>query len=292
MLLFHQTGYEALADALCGAVIIPGDWRLGRYRNAELYALVDTPVAGMPCAVLGSIGPPDEGLLSVSLLADTLHRLGARPVTAVLPYLAYTRQERDEPGHSRGTAWAGALLAASKVDRVVTVDIHSRQAAQRYPMPVENISPAPLFAEALHDLHWPDAVLVAPDEGALPRAEAVRDATGHAYPLLYAEKSRRPDGVHVALHGTPTPRAVVLDDMLDTGDTLVACCAALRAAGVREMVVMVTHGLFTGEGWRRLAELGVTRLYCTDTRPLRPEIAAQAQVLSTAPLLRTALHAG
>jgi ribose-phosphate pyrophosphokinase len=290
MLLFSQPEYDELAQALHGAVLLPGAWQLRRYPNAELYVTLETPVVGMPCAVLGSIGPPDEGLLGVSLLADTLHRLGARPLTAVLPYLAYARQEHDEPAHSRGTAWAGTLLEASGISRVVTVDIHSRQAAQRYPMPVESLSPAPIFAEALHVLGWRDAVLVAPDEGALHRAEAVRDATKHAYPLAHAEKTRRGDGVYVRLHGPVAPRAVVIDDMLDTGDTLVACCTALRAAGVREIVIMVTHGLFTGEGWRRLTEeLGVTRIYCTDTRPLRPEAAAQAEVLSIAGLLREAV---
>jgi len=102
------------------------------------------------------------------------------------------------------------------------------------------------------------------------------------------------DGVHLGVLSIPPrearrflgPQAVIVDDILDTGGTLISACETLRRAGVQEIIVMVTHGLFTGSLWERLWSLGVGRIYCTDTAPLPPRLAStRIAVLSVAPLL-------
>ncbi len=125
-------------------------------------------------------------------------------------------------------------------------------------------------------------------EGALDRCEAVRRAAAMEEPLAYFEKTRTTEGVrHSVLRGETGPQAVIVDDILDTGGTLVSSCEGLQRAGVAEIIVMVTHGLFTGSLWQRLWSLGVTRIYCTDTVPLPPGVASTGvAVLSVAPLLR------
>lgn len=227
---------------------------------------VGSPVANRACAVLGSLAPPDEQILSVLLLAHTLKREGARRVVAVLPYLGYARQDRADAGQSLGGAWAGDLLRAAGVDQVLTLDVHSRRAAACFPMPLQSLSPAPLFAEALVEHGLTDVSIVAPDEGAVERCEAVRRAAGIHAPLAYLRKRRHADGVtHSALVGAVAPRVAIVDDILDTGGTLISACAELRRAGAREITVLVTHGLFTGRRWRELPALGVRRIFTTDS---------------------------
>ena len=101
---------------------------IGRFPNGELHAHIDGPVADRACLVVGSISPPDTHLVELTLLAHSLRRAGAGSITAVLPYLAYARQDRADVGEGLGLAWAGDLLRASGVDRVVSVDVHYRHA--------------------------------------------------------------------------------------------------------------------------------------------------------------------
>ncbi len=288
MLLYALTQHERLAasfGALAG--LEPARWSASRFSNGELHVTLGTAPVGASCLVLGSVAPPDADALTTLLLAHTLHKEGGRRVIALLPYLGYARHDRAEPGKSRATAWMGALLHASAVDEVVSVDVHSRRAAELFPIPLRSLSPAALFAEALRTAGLDDPTVVAPDEGAIERAEALRQAAGISRPIAHLVKTRRSAGVvESRLHGAVSRQAVLADDILDTGGTLVAACEALRGAGVEAAIVTATHGLFTGHGWERLWALGVTRIYCTDTTPL--PLAAptdRVAVLSVAPLL-------
>ena len=270
-----------------------GRCRVRRFPDGELWLEVDGPVAGAACAVLGSLAPPDEQTLSVLLLADTLKRAGARRVVALLPYLGYARQDAAPVGRSLGAAWAGAMLQAAGVDEVVTVDIHSAAARACLPVPVTSLSPARLFAEELRRGSIEGLAVVAPDEGARERCEAVAAAAGIAAPVAHLRKERTPAGVvHRALVGEVGRRAVLVDDILDTGGTLLSACAELRRAGVREISIMVTHGTLSGERWRELPQAGARRIQGTDTVPdVRERSGGAVEVLSVAPLLMEALSA-
>jgi ribose-phosphate pyrophosphokinase len=285
MIVFSLARHQQLADALVAAGgVSPGQWTIERFANQELHVTVQTPVAGRDVVVLGAVDPPDVDLLATSLLAHTLTKEGASSVSAWLPYLGYARQDRSEAHRSVAAAWIGTLLRASGIGEVVTIDVHSNRVHDLFPVPVRSLSPATLFAGALRDAP-PGTTVVAPDDGAIARAEAVRRAAGIARPLAHFSKTRTADGIrHIALHGDVGAHAVVVDDILDTAATLVSACERLRDAGATELVVCVTHGLFTGSAWRRLPALGVRRLYCTDSVP-PPVPLPGVTILSVAALL-------
>jgi ribose-phosphate pyrophosphokinase len=226
------------------------------------------------------------------LLAQTLKKEGADKITAVLPYLAYSRQDKDKSGESLGTAWVGALLKSSGIDQVLTVDVHSERDKQLFPIPLISLSTAPLFADALVKHRLTNATIVAPDNGAISRCEAVKRAAGMPIgETPYFEKKRTAKGIiHRGPVGKVGAKAVVVDDMIDTGGTLVSACEQLRAADVEEIYILVSHGLFTESSWTKLWSLGVRRIFCTDTVPLRSGIeAANITVLSVVPLIRERL---
>jgi len=289
MILFALPALEHLAKALESLPHVQrGHFSIERFANRELHAAIDTPPAGATCLVLGSVAPPDEQLLSALLLSHTLRKEGARRVIALLPYLGYARGDRSEPGKSLTTAWVGQLLQASGVAEVVTVDLHSPLAHQLFPIPVRSLSPAEIFADALTSLQLTDATIVAPDEGALERCEAVRTAAGIRRPLAHFTKKRTQEGViHSTLHGTASSHVVLVDDILDTGGTLLSACEALQRLSVEEIIIMATHGLFTGSRWERLWSLGVTRIYCADSVPPPQTLSMSSRIVvpSVAPLL-------
>lgn len=252
---------------------------------------VPTLVSGQNCMILGSVAPPDEQLLSVMLLAHTLKKEGARRVTGLIPYLAYSRQDKNKAGESLATAWVGALLGTSGIDEILTVDVHSRRDSDLFPIPLTSLSTADLFADAIRQHGLTDAAIVAPDNGAIERCQRVMDAAGLGGEVVCCEKTRTREGVsHTAVIGDVGLRAIVVDDVLDTGGTLVSACEQLRQRGVTDIIIMVTHGLFTGSCWNRLWALGVKTIFCTDTIALGKECESQAIIrLSVVPLLRAKL---
>jgi ribose-phosphate pyrophosphokinase len=294
MILFRFPNYDPIARRLS---TIPGltlgQFAIARYGNQEWHALLRTRVSGEHCLILGSIAPPDEQLLSFLLLGHTLRKEGAHKLTALLPYFAYSRQDKDKPGESLGTAWIGLLLRSSGFDEVYTVDVHSERDKALCPVPIVSLSAAGIVAEAIHTYGLGDATIVAPDNGAIARCEAVkRAAKMPATRTPFFEKKRTESGIiHQGPFGEVGARAVIIDDMLDTGATLVSACQKLAEVNVQEIYVLVTHGLFTGTAWKQLWSLRVRRIFCTDTVPLSADIDATTNitVLSVAPLLQDRL---
>ena len=293
MILFSFPAYENISRQLRTLASVQGGrFTVSRYANQELHAKIEESVTDEHCLVLGTIAPPDECLLSVLLLAETLEKEGAHKITALLPYLAYSRQDKEKPGESLGTAWVGALLKSSGIDDVVTVDVHSERDKQLFPIPLTTVSTNSLFADTLRKHELLDATIVAPDNGAIGRCEAVKRAAGMPVgETPYFEKKRTDQGItHYGPIGRVGKKVVIVDDMIDTGGTLVSACEKLRAVGVAEIYILVTHGLFTGPSWPQLWSLGVRRIFCTDTVPLRSGIeATNISVISAIPLIRECL---
>lgn len=288
MILFHFAEFDELASYLIHKGRVSGHFSVERYKNDELHIIIKDQVVGRRCGVLGSIAPPDRQLLSFTLLAHTLKENGATRVEAILPYLAYTREDKNKGGESTTTAWAGALMKASGIDSIVTVDLHSEKDKSLFPLSLVSLSPAGLFAAAIHEIGWESATIVAPDNGAFARCADVKSAMGVAARRIASfEKRRDKDGVVLGeLRGEVGPQAVLVDDILDRGETLVSACQELVKANVQEICIFVAHGLFTGTRWKQLVSLNVKRLLCTDTVPLPANLPrGTATVLSVASLL-------
>jgi ribose-phosphate pyrophosphokinase len=294
MILFASPEFERTAAVLTERApnLRRGAVRVERFSNGELVVRLQTPVSGESCAILASISPPDENLVSTLLIAHTLQKEGAGEIVAVLPYLAYSRQDKDKPGESLAIRWIGALMRASGINRVATLDIHSPRDAQLFAMPLISVSPATVFAEVLSQYQLRGATVVAPDEGAIPRCEALIEAAGLLPAAIpYFEKHRGEGGIHhTRFVGQAGADVVLVDDILDTGATLISACQRLSSDGVRNIQIMITHGLFTGREWTGLWDLGVSRIFVTDTVPLGTQLRdARIVTVPACPLLSQVL---
>jgi ribose-phosphate pyrophosphokinase len=289
VILFAYPDYEYLVRSLGALHTVRGKFEIARFENGEIFVTLGLPVRMAHCVILGSIAPPDEQLLSSTLLGHTLNKEGAYKITALLPYLAYSRQDKNEPGRSVATAWLGLLFRASRIDEIVTIDIHSEAARQLFPQPLVSLFPTEIFADALNKHQLMDATLVAPDKGAIWRCRMVNQAAGKPHvDIPYFEKQRVD---HIATYAGPfgkiNSRVVMIDDMLDTGRSLVLACEKLVEAGTQQIYIMATHGLFTGVEWTRLWSLRVERIFCTDTIPPKKYILEEPRItrLSIAQLI-------
>jgi len=239
---------------------------LPRFSNGELHYLLERDVKGRSCLLIGSIAPPEEQLFSFLIVAHTLKKEGAKKVTAFLPYLSYSRHDKKEKRHSHIAPLIGKLFQTAGIDKLFTLDLHSPAVKKLFPFPLISLSTAPLFVRLLKKYKKPFSI-VAPDEGAKERCQTV--AKMLKVPTAWIHKTRTSKGiVHKELLGTVTENAVIIDDILDTGETLLSCAQVLRERGVKEILIMVTHGLFTKTKWKALWKLGVKKIYCTDTVPI------------------------
>ena len=290
MILFHFPQFKKLATKLQPQFeSTRGRFEIHRYPKKELYAYTKTKVGGKNCVLLGTIAPPDENLLTFSLVAHTLKKEGAASVTALLPYLAYSRHDKIEAGKSLGTHWVGELLSGSGVDEVVTIDVHSSHVVDLFPMPLKSISSNQLFTKEILNLNLKDVTMVAPDEGAKGRCQEIARQL-RITNTAYFKKVRTDKGVvKSTLFGQPTQKAVIIDDILDTGETLLFSCRRLQKKGVKEIYIFITHGLFTGVKWKKLWNLGVKRIYTTDTTPTLVKYFNKIIYLPVAGLLKDSL---
>ena len=266
MLLFSLEQFNYLARPLWrSAKFKRGFFKTRRFTNHELFLTIKNKVAGQKCYIFGAFAPPDENLLNLLLLGHTLKKESARKVTALVPYLGYGRQDKNEKNKSWGLAWMGNLLAVSGIDKIITVDIHNPQSAHLLKKPIVSLKSNGLFAAALNQDKIKFDSILAPDEGARERCQWLKQALKTTAPLAFCKKTRGPGGVSVSgiVGQWRGSRVLIHDDILDTGGTLIAACQAARNAGAKEIVIAVTHGLFTGAKWLQLWRLGVKKIYTT-----------------------------
>ena len=290
MILFTFPSYEYIGSALRKSPDHKkGAFAANRYPNGELHITIGTDVRGQECVILGTIAPPDENFTPFLLLADTLKQQGARRVTALLPYLAYARHDKIVNKESLATAWVGGLLERSRIDAITTFSLHSDEDREYIPLPINSLSLSETFAQIIIGRSLTGATLVAPDEGAIDRCEAVKRVAEMETSSISFKKRHTKAGVTLSQpSGSVTTDAVIVDDMIDTGQTLIACCKKLKALGVKRITIMVTHGLFTGTAWTQLWNMGVERIYCTDSIPptLIPKD-PRITIIPIAPLLQS-----
>ncbi len=280
----------AVADAL-GVSPVPGE--VDRFPDGELRPVIGH-VRGDDVYVIQPTGPPvGDNLVELLFLLDACRRGGAARVTAVVPYFGYARQDRrDRAGEPVGARVVADAVTATGADRLVVVDPHTTALEAACGIPVEMLSAVPLLAVALLALAVPgDAVLVAPDLGAVKLAE--RYAATVRRPVAVVRKTRVTGTTVYAqelvgdVEGRPT---VIVDDMISTGGTIEAAArAVLTRGGAPAIAVAATHGLLVGDALDRLARLPIRRLLVTDTlaRPALPRPPLQCE--SVAALLATAI---
>lgn len=260
-----------------------------RFPDGELHVEVRETVRGQRVYVMQPTSPPvEEHLFEMLLLADACRRAGAARLTAVVPYLGYARQDRRAVGREPIAARVAAnVISAGGFDGVIMMDLHTRAAEGFFSVPAEHLSSVPLLAEALKPWATEQAVLVAPDLGAVKLAE--RYSRILKLPIATIHKTRL-SGREVQVQqlvGEVRGRApLIVDDLLSTGGTVAAAVRALLAAGCTpDVTVVVTHGLFAHPAEDVLRELPIARVVTTDSIAPRADLALPIHIVTIAPLL-------
>jgi ribose-phosphate pyrophosphokinase len=281
-----------IADELGVAL---GEVELATFENGEAYCRYGESIRGADVFIVQSCAPPvNDHLMELLLMIEAARLASAHRVTAVMPWFPYARQDRKaaprEPISGRLVA---DLLQAAGADRVVTLDLHAGQIQGFFSVPVDHATALPLFARHLlsRGLRGAEVVAVAPDLGRVKLARRLSRLLECDVAVVAKDRPRREVAETYELIGSVRGRTAILgDDMIVTGGTIVAAADTLLAAGAERVVTFATHGLFPGDALSRLAASDISELVVTDSVPIE-RASAKVTVLSIAPLLAQTIDA-
>jgi ribose-phosphate pyrophosphokinase len=264
---------------------------VGRFSDGEIMVEIMENVRGKDVFVLQSTcTPTNDHLMEVLVMVDALRRSSAARITAAIPYFGYARQDR-RPRSARVAITAKVLanmLQAVGVDRLLTMDLHSDQIQGFFDIPVDNIYASPILLGDVWKQSYKNLVVVSPDVGGVVRARAL--AKRLEADLAIIDKRRPKPNVAKVMHiiGEVEGRnCVIMDDMVDTANTLCEAAQALKEHGAARVVAYCTHPVLSGSAVERITHSHLDELVVTDTIPLR-EAARQCgkiRQLSVAELL-------
>jgi ribose-phosphate pyrophosphokinase len=264
---------------------------VGRFSDGEVMVEILENVRGKDVFVLQSTSmPTNDNLMELLVLVDALKRASAGRITAAIPYFGYARQDR-RPRSVRVPITAKVvanMLTTVGIDRLLTMDLHSDQIQGFFDIPVDNIYSMPILLGHLWKNDYQNLVVVSPDVGGVVRARQM--AKRLECDLAIIDKRRPKANVAKVMNiiGEVEGRTcVIMDDMVDTANTLCEAARALKEQGAASVMAYCTHAVLSGKAVERIADSSLDKLVVTDTIPLREDAKACARIhqLSVASLL-------
>jgi len=268
-----------------------GRAEVGRFSDGEVMVELLENVRGKDVFVLQSTSTPtNDNLMEVLLMVDALKRSSAERVTAAIPYFGYARQDR-RPSSARVAISAKVvanMLAVVGVDRLLTMDLHSDQIQGFFDIAVDNIYATPILLGDVWKHGYQNLVVVSPDVGGVVRARALAKRLDSELAII--DKRRpRPNVANVMnIIGEVKGRTcVIMDDMVDTANTLCEAAMALKEKGAERVLAYCTHPVLSGSAVQRIEKSVIDELVVTDTIPLREDARASKKIrqLTVAELL-------
>jgi ribose-phosphate pyrophosphokinase len=248
---------------------------VGRFSDGEVMVELLENVRGKDVFVLQSTcAPTNDTLMEVLVMVDALKRSSAGRITAAIPYFGYARQDR-RPRSARVAITAKVvanMLTSAGVDRLLTMDLHSDQIQGFFDIPVDNVYAAPILLGDVWKKNYKNLVVVSPDVGGVVRARAL--AKRLESDLAIIDKRRPKPNVAKVMHiiGDVKGRTcVIMDDMVDTANTLCEAAAALKEHGAERVLAYCTHPVLSGAAVERIQKSALDELVVTDTIPLRDD---------------------
>ncbi|MDH4151464.1 MAG: ribose-phosphate pyrophosphokinase [Betaproteobacteria bacterium] len=273
LMVFTGNANPRLAEAVVGHLDIHiGRAKVGRFSDGEVMVEILENVRGKDVFILQSIcAPTNDNLMELLVMVDALKRASAGRVTAAIPYMGYARQDR-RPSSARVPITAKVvanMMTSVGVDRVLTMDLHSEQIQGFFDMPVDNIYSGPILLGDIWKHDFKQLVVVSPDVGGVVRARALAKRLEADLAIIDKRRPRPNVATVMNIIGEVAGRTcVIVDDMVDTANTLCEAAAALKKQGAERVLAYCTHAVLSGSAVERIAGSALDEIVVTDTIPL------------------------
>ena len=276
LMVFSGSSHPQLAAKIAEQIEVElGEIELETFANDETYVRYCESIRGADVFVVQTgCAPVDRNLMELAFMIQAAKLASAKRITAVTPLFPYARQDRKaKPREPISARYVADMLQLAGADRVLTMDLHAGQIQGFFTIPVDHMTALPLFAQHFRDLGvtGPDVVSVSPDAGRAKMAVRFSEMIDAEFAIIHKTRPAH-DRVEVSeITGRVRDKiAIVGDDVIMTGGTLLANVDALRQQGARGVWVFATHGIFSGDALERFAEAGLEGIVVTDTVPIDP----------------------
>ena len=277
MKIFTGLAHPQLAAEVAALLSVPlSPVTITRFLDGEINVQLQEGVRGEDVFIIQpTCFPVNDNMMELAILIDAVRRGSARRITVVLPYFGYSRQDRQMgPGTPITAKLVADMLTAAGADRILTLDLHTRQVQGFFNIPLDNLSARRVF-QAYYDAHLKgtlcNPLIVSPDIGGVKRARSLAESL--CLDLVIIDKRRAMDGMAYVMNviGDVAGRdCIVFDDIIDSGGTLVHCAAALKDHGAGDIIGFATHGVLSGTAKSRLQASPFKKIILTNSIPLRP----------------------
>tara|TARA_Y100001935_G_scaffold218870_1_gene191840 strand:- start:3230 stop:4162 length:933 start_codon:yes stop_codon:yes gene_type:complete len=240
-----------------------------KFSDGEIYVEINENIRGNSIFIIQSVSSPaNDNLMELLLCIDALKRSSAKNITAVIPYFGYARQDRKVvPRTSISAKLVSNLITKAGADRVVTVDLHAGQIQGFFDIPVDNLFATPIFARHIKKkVKSKRIICVAPDVGGTERARALGKILNVG--LAIVDKRRPKPGqsqVMNVIGDVKDQTCIIVDDIIDSGGTIINAAKALKSRGAKEVYVYITHGVLSGDAVKKIKNSVIKNLVITDT---------------------------
>ena len=266
-----------------------------KFADGEIYIEINENIRGNSIFIVQSISSPaNDNLMELLLCIDALKRSSAKNITAVIPYFGYARQDRKVvPRTSISAKLVSNLITKAGADRVVTLDLHAGQIQGFFDIPVDNLFATPIFARHIKkNIKNRDMICVAPDVGGTERARALGKILDVGLAIV-DKRSPAPGKSKVmnVIGNVKNKVCILVDDIIDSGGTIVNAAKELKDRGAKEVYVYITHGVLSGDAVKKIQKSNIKKLVITDSidNNERVKNSRNIEVLSISNLLGEAM---
>jgi len=297
--VFSGNANRQLALDICRELGRPlGHMKLARFADGEVSVAIEESARGMDVFLIQpTCGPVNDNVIELLIMVDAFRRASARRITVVVPYYGYCRQDKKiKPREPVSARLVADLITTAGASRVLAVDLHAGQIQGFFQMPLDHLYAGPLLACYFreHGFYDGDVVVVSPDVGGVARARVMAEMLGGGIAII-AKRRPEPNKVEIMelIGDVKGKTCVMIDDIIDTGGSIVHGAIALKERGARRVFACCTHGIFSNDALARIHDSPIEEIVATDSIPVGEDKRSQTdklRVISVAPLLADAIH--
>jgi ribose-phosphate pyrophosphokinase len=292
--VFSGTSNPTLAAAICEKLgVTLGEVEISRFKSGEIYVHYEESVRNCDVFIVQSFSHPiNEHFVELLVMIDAAKRAAAKTINLILPYYGYARQERKaRPREPISAKMVADVLTAAGATRVITIDLHADAIQGFFNITVDHLTALDLILDRLRGMNLENPIVVSPDAGRATVAEKLAELLDVPFAIMIKKRPAHNQSVITHVIGEVAGQTpIIIEDLIDTGTTIVKVVEGLKERGAKDVIVCATHPVFSADAVSKMNHPSIREVIVTDTIPLAADAPEKFKVISVSGLIADAIE--